>query len=260
MHGRTRNGLLRIATALTVVAAAQVAASWTTASAVACTNPSWNRFNPEADVADYIVESEGKVFKYKHVFRRRDSGAGAGQLEYQRQTVAGDPNSMTNWRLIGDGIQMQGAPSAIQNRDGRMVVFITTDYYTAGNGEIYFKYELNPGQGDWSGWITLGGVGGSNPEATQNYDGRIEVFVRGIDSQIYHRWQYLNYNWNPDWGSFGGDFTDTLVRSESGRFRSDKKIVIHARGDDCISYSKWQSSPGGNWYPPTWWFQEATTN
>ncbi|GAA0975382.1 hypothetical protein GCM10009555_033160 [Acrocarpospora macrocephala] len=240
MRSRTRIGLWRIVAAVLLATGVQAGATATATAAAACASDNWNPWRVEAD-------RELNEYGYTYEFRRSSNN----ELEWR------DTTQSTFHGVGTDHVPMWGSPSAIRNRDGRVVVFITTDWYGSGHGAIYYKFETFPGSRDWSGWVSLGGVGNSNPEATQNHDGRIEVFVRGTDNLIYHRWQDLNYNWVPanGWASFGGAFADSLVRSESGRNRSDGKIVIKARSDNCYENSKWQYTPGGDWYPPTWWYQ-----
>ncbi len=47
------------------------------------------------------------------------------------------------------------------------------------------------------GWIDLLEVG-------KNADGRLEVFVRGSDKALYHKWQTAPNNGWSGWASMGG--------------------------------------------------------
>ncbi len=55
---------------------------------------------------------------------------------------------------------------------------------------IWYRAQQGP-NGGWGGgqWVTLGGWLGGDPVAGENDDGRLEVFVRGTDSVVYHNWQ-----------------------------------------------------------------------
>ena len=49
----------------------------------------------------------------------------------------------------------------------------------------------------WSGWSSLGGVLTTDTAVIGNKDGRMEIFVRGSDNGLWHRWQTAPSNgWN----------------------------------------------------------------
>ena len=50
-------------------------------------------------------------------------------------------------------------------------------------------------RGGWSGWESLGGVLSASPTAASWGPGRIDVFVRGTDNALYHRW-YAGAAWS----------------------------------------------------------------
>jgi len=56
----------------------------------------------------------------------------------------------------------------------------------------------------WSGWASEGGVLTSDPAVANNEDGRLEVFVRGTDNALWHKWQVAPNNGWSDWLSEGG--------------------------------------------------------
>ncbi|HEX4883612.1 MAG TPA: C1 family peptidase, partial [Casimicrobiaceae bacterium] len=59
----------------------------------------------------------------------------------------------------------------------------------------------------WSGWATQGGVLTSDIAVDRNADGRMELFVRGTDNALWHKWQVApNSPWS-GWSSLGGVLT-----------------------------------------------------
>ena len=49
--------------------------------------------------------------------------------------------------------------------------------------------------GTWTDWTSLGGGGiANNPTIIQNADGRLEVFVAGGDTGLWHKWQTADWS------------------------------------------------------------------
>ena len=94
------------------------------------------------------------------------------------------------------------------------------------------------------GWSSLAGVLASNVSVGNNQDGRIEVFVKGTDSAVHHKWQTSpNNGWIADWYSLGGVIIgDPVVGSNQ-----DGRLEVFVRGTDSAVYHKWQTSPNGAW-------------
>ncbi|TMR27375.1 matrilysin family metalloendoprotease [Nonomuraea zeae] len=91
-------------------------------------------------------------------------------------------------------------------------------------------------------WFSLGGTV-FNPAVNSNSDGRLEVFVRGLDSALHHKWQVTpNGGWS-DYASEGGWVTGPIAvgRNAGGR------LEVFVRGSDGALYHKWQTVPGGGW-------------
>jgi hypothetical protein len=91
-------------------------------------------------------------------------------------------------------------------------------------------------------WSSLGGIV-FKPAAANNLDGRLEVFVRGADSALYHIWQVApNSGWS-GWAGLGGGLTgDPAV----GR-NADGRLEVFVRGTDNALYHKWQVAPNSGW-------------
>jgi len=89
--------------------------------------------------------------------------------------------------------------------------------------------------GTWTGWKTLttGRVHpGSDPAATSMRVGRIDVFVRGTDNQLY--WHYYNgIRWSR-WIALGGNLTTSPAVSANA---TTQTLVVYAKfADDRIHF------------------------
>ncbi|HEU4595812.1 MAG TPA: S8 family serine peptidase, partial [Pyrinomonadaceae bacterium] len=72
--------------------------------------------------------------------------------------------------------------------------------------------------------------------------GRLEVFVRGSDRALWHKWQTAPNNGWSGWQSLGG----WIDRLEMGQ-NADGRLEAFVRGSNGALYHKWQLSPGGGW-------------
>lgn len=93
----------------------------------------------------------------------------------------------TNWSSLAGGFI--GGAGVATNQDGRLEAF-----GIGFGGATYHDWQTTAG-GGWSGggWSSLGGVSSQNPSvagATTNADGRLEVFVVGSDTHVYHDWSF----------------------------------------------------------------------
>jgi hypothetical protein len=95
-------------------------------------------------------------------------------------------------------------------------------------------------------WASLGGVGTSDPGAVLQTGGRLVVFVRGTDNNLYHRWQMTENGEWAEWASIGappGGATsgpDVALNAPGG-------LVVFARGGDNAIWHAWQDQPDGEW-------------
>ena len=77
----------------------------------------------------------------------------------------------------------------------------------------------------------------SDPTVTSNADGRLEVFVRGTDNNLYHKWQTSPGGaWTPNWASLSGVLDGNIG---TGR-NADGRLEAFVRGTDNNLYHKWQ--------------------
>lgn len=98
---------------------------------------------------------------------------------------------------------------------------------------------------NWSGWSPLGQNLASAPAAARNNDGKLEVFFRGSDNQMYHSKQVFpgNEAWDPltnlEWGHVGNPVSIA---------DSQNKLWLFVRGTNGVLFYKYQQgAPGGEW-------------
>ncbi len=107
----------------------------------------------------------------------------------------------------------------------------------------------------WHGWDSLGGsvqdpqipgggVRDADPAAVSRAFSHVDVFVRGTDDQLYHRW-WDNTQWS-SWEALGG-----VLRSGPGASSwGPNRIDIFARGADDQMWHKWWDGNRWNGWDP----------
>ena len=85
----------------------------------------------------------------------------------------------------------------------------------------------------------------SNPTAARNTDGRLEVFVAGNDTGLWHKWQTAagSSTWT-DWTSLGGGGianNPTIIQNADGR------LEVFVAGGDTGLWHKWQTAAGSRY-------------
>ncbi len=97
-----------------------------------------------------------------------------------------------------------------------------------------------PESTDLSGWESLGGIITSGPDACSWEDGRLDVFARGTDNALWHKW--YDGKWN-NWESLGGIITSDPSAACWGVGRID----VFARGTDNALWHKWFTGGWSGW-------------
>jgi hypothetical protein len=88
-------------------------------------------------------------------------------------------------------------------------------------------------------FVSLNDVG-TGPGVGTNADGRVEVFVRGVDNALWHRWQPVAGG--PDWSgwtSLGGILTSDPVVAQN----ADGRLEVFIRGNDAALWHISQIAP-----------------
>ena len=107
-------------------------------------------------------------------------------------------------------------------------------------GNIAALRQLYP----FPGWISLGGVFSSGVAVGNNRDGRLEVFGRGTDGAVYHKWQTTpNGGWIQHWYQLGGFIIGDPVVGQN----EDGRLEVFVKGGDNALWKKWQTTPNGGW-------------
>lgn len=150
---------------------------------------------------------------------------------------------------LGGGVI--GAPAVVSwgsttgswNSDYRAVFVRGTD------NALWYKERNRNARGFlvWSQWKSLGGYITSDPAAVSWGLNRIDVFARGGNNQLVHRWLSGDYSlsWS-GWESLGG----ILNGAPSVSSRGSKKLDVFFRGNDNQLYHKWFD--GNGWFPDGW--------
>jgi Repeat of unknown function (DUF346) len=89
-------------------------------------------------------------------------------------------------------------------------------------------------------WTSLGGDFTSGPTVAVT-DGRLDVFVRGIDNTLMHRIFTDTDGWSPEWESLGG-----VLASDPDAGWRPGALDVFARGDDDTLIHRW-FTPSGGW-------------
>jgi hypothetical protein len=95
-----------------------------------------------------------------------------------------------------------------------------------------------------SPWISLGGATLSHPSVVSWGAGREDVFVRGTNNNLYHKW-YADDHWSSNWENLGGTLTSAPEAASYG----PNELDVFARGADGFLYHKWypQSPTQAGW-------------
>lgn len=159
--------------------------------------------------------------------------AGAGQACYQS-------NLRVQTDRGGTTADASGLPSAENS-----------SYYDIvpqmASGTSWGSYFYAGGPGAAILWAPLGGQWPGDPAVAQNADGRLEVFLRGNDTNLYHLWQTApNNGWSAPWVPMGGQWhrDPVVARNQDGR------LEIFIVGDDTNLYHLWQTAPNNGWSAP----------
>ena len=139
------------------------------------------------------------------------------------------------------GGDFDGDPVVGSNADGSLAVFVAHEEYSSNLFTLHLystTTALHYLQGEWSP--------NRRPAVAQNADGRLEVFMVGLNGQLYHRWQTSSNDsgkWSDGWTPLGGQFAGdpVLARNADGRL----EVFVVASQDRAL-YHLWQTSPNNS--------------
>jgi hypothetical protein len=155
-----------------------------------------------------------------------------------------DTNSWTD-HSGPEGRPVVGPPAMILDALGRLQVFVIS-----GTGEMWNVGQSAPA-GSWADWNSLGGAPGvgfqDRPAVAASADGRLELFVRGNDNQLWHAWQTaVGGPWS-EWVNFennGIGFQDHPAVASN----ADGRLEIFMTGYDGYVWHAWQVQASGEWF------------
>ena len=144
------------------------------------------------------------------------------------------PGQWSEWESLGGGAVSQ----LVVARDGGGGLAVMTE---SMNGVP--QLILQSGDPAWGGgWTDLGGQGKGQMALGCNADGRLEAFIVGTDSALYHAWQVApGGGWAP-WAPLGG-----IVQGFGLGVNSDGRFEIFHVGLDQRVYHIWQTAASNGW-------------
>src|SRR3990172_5505211 len=174
-----------------------------------------------------------------HVFAR-----GADNALWQKWYAGG----WSNWQRLGGALT--SAPS-VAAESGRLNVF------ARGLDNALWHTWYDSGRNKWSNWESLGGVLTSAPSAVWGRyptsdpsgvgtTGRLDVFGRGADNALWHKWYEDRSGWST-WGSLGGVLTSAPSAVNWRYAPTAVQLHVFARGADNALWHKWYAGGWSDW-------------
>ncbi len=175
-----------------------------------------------------------------------------GQLYHNWEDLSGN---WSGWQSLGGN--WPGQPAVAVDANGRVNIFIVGNLGPTG-ATLFHAWQQNPGDSSsYTGWQPMAGnwpIG--TPAVTQNLNGGLEVFMRGLDSNLYHAHEAVpgagdnNYTtWQP-MGDYGWNTDPVVANNQDGTMQvfmvgGDTQLYYDQENPDS-TWSGWQSL-GGSW-------------
>jgi hypothetical protein len=132
------------------------------------------------------------------------------------------------WEKLGGPLASE--PVVARNGDGRLELFIVN----AEDGQLYHKWQTTPSSRQWSsGWKPLNApsLPREAPTVARDGDGRLELFMVGVDGKLYHCWQTTvedsSTKWSHNWEVLG----NTTSAGTEIKWRLTSNPVVARNGD-----------------------------
>ena len=181
--------------------------------------------------------------KKLELFARKSDGS----MLFLRQRVRNGSKDWVLGRLPGEPV-ISGSPAVVPSKDGRLEVFAR-----GRNGQLWHCWQKRKNarkDSDWAPWVARGGDLNSDPAATRNDDGRLEVFAvfkNGVMHKLYQDfvnvWSIMGFVAMPAPMLFVGN--PSAHADQKGR------LVVAARGKDNAIWFCHQKVVNGPYYPWT---------
>ena len=132
-------------------------------------------------------------------------------------------------------------PAVDRDHNGVLEVFMVGNTGSNGTATLFHAWQTSPGSNNWTGWYPMAGIWPSEtPSVTYNLSGEQEVFMRGLNAQIYHAW--LSSNGWTSWYSLGGNAAKDPIAVQN----ANGLLGVFYVGADRQLYYNWENS-GGSW-------------
>ena len=118
-----------------------------------------------------------------------NTGSNGAGLFHAWQTSPGS-TSWTSWSIMS-GNWPAGVPTVTQNMVGGLEVFMLG----LNSYHLYHAWQTSPGTNNWTGWNDFGVYWSRYPVVFKRSDGRMDVFLVGLNSVLYHIAQNSNSGW-----------------------------------------------------------------
>jgi hypothetical protein len=143
------------------------------------------------------------------------------------------------------GVSLQGSAAAVAAPDSRLEVFVV-----GNDGVLWHIAQPSPNDG-WTDWMAHGSPSGvslfPSPAVAPNADGRLEVFVRGDDFQLWHVFQTApNGGWS-GWVTRGAPASVLLEGAPVVAPSADGRLEVFIIGSDGALWHVWQTAPSNGW-------------
>ncbi len=161
------------------------------------------------------------------------------KLYHQWQNSNG---SWSGWFSLGGSWPQD--PAVDRDNNGVLEVFLVGNTGSDGTATLFHAWQTSPGSNNWTNWSSMPGIWPSTtPSITYNAAGQQEIFMRGLNGQLYH--SFLSSNGWTGWSSLGGSFAKDPVAVRNADGREEVFLV----GLNSQLYHIWQNSNGswGNW-------------
>ena len=111
------------------------------------------------------------------------------------QQSGGDCEDIAQWDYLR---RDDFAPEAVVHPDGALELF------TCARNTQALLHRRREANGNWGSWTNLGGTCAGDPTAARDASGRVFVFVRGLDGNLYYQYRTSSTSAWVGWGSLSG--------------------------------------------------------
>jgi hypothetical protein len=204
--------------------------------------PKWSRLTniggPIVDSPSAVVArktSPGPSIKEDEVyFRGTDNKVHFLGVTVDCHTGGCQPGSNDQGSVPG---AITSAPAAVKLNPNRVDLFAR-----GANKELRHTFQDGVDQmGPWAQWEDLGGTFLEHPTAVAwRGTNRLDVFVKGLDTHLWHKFWTNTQGWSP-WEDLGG----TLTSAPSAIVFDDNRLDIFAKGtSDTLIHKIWTATGG----------------